>query len=59
MPYSSQAFSPKQAMPIPEKNFKEQLQEDLIAFCCGTSPQIPEDLIDALCQAVVDWEPQQ
>lgn len=33
---------------------KEQLQEDLIALCFAYSPQIPEDLINELCQAVAD-----
>tara|TARA_R110000772_G_scaffold4098_2_gene14524 strand:- start:573 stop:716 length:144 start_codon:yes stop_codon:yes gene_type:complete len=35
---------------------KEQLQEDLIALCFAYSPQIPEDLLNELCQAVADWD---
>lgn len=35
---------------------KEQLQQDLITLCSAYNPQIPEDLIDELCQVVVEWD---
>lgn len=35
---------------------KEQLQQDLITLCFAYSPQIPEDLINELCQVVADWD---
>ena len=34
---------------------KEQLQHDLITLCFSYNPQIPEELINELCQVVVEW----
>ena len=38
-------------------SYKEWLQHELIAFASSLSPQVSEDLLDDICQAVVDWEP--
>ena len=35
---------------------KEQLQEDIITVCFNYNPQIPEELINELCQIVADWD---
>jgi hypothetical protein len=35
---------------------KEQLQQDLITLCFAYNPQIPEDLVNELCQVVADWD---
>ena len=35
---------------------KEQLQHDLITLCFSYNPQIPEELINELCQVVVEWD---
>lgn len=39
-------------------SYKEWLQHELIAFASGLSPQVPEELLDGICQAVVDWNPE-
>ena len=35
---------------------KEQLQEDIITICFNYNPQIPEELINELCQIVAEWD---
>jgi hypothetical protein len=35
---------------------KDQLQNDLITLCFSYNPQIPEELINELCQVVVEWD---
>lgn len=35
-------------------NWKELLQDDIINHCNG-----PDSLVNALCQVIVDWEPEE
>ena len=41
------------------QSYKEWLQHELITFASSLSPQMPEDLLDDICQAVVDWAPEE